>query len=205
MSEKDQKKKRNASKSYDIVLIFITAFAAPLAAHVCDVTMGKENNPLSSEKLLCAYFALIATYVIYEFLLSCYKETLLWEKGWMLGNSDALIVSSYIVVTSIVIGYYDTLGGTLFLVILIALFIGILILKPNQVELSSRSMVLFALIMAVIIPAILANVFGSDILNNPERLAWVWLGQFFVCLVFDGAYVLIKKLIKKKDDKANNR
>ena len=205
MPEKNQKKKRNISKSYDIVLIFITAFAAPLAAHVCDVTMGKDNNPLTSERLLCTYFALIATYVIYEFLLSYYKETQLWKKGWMLGNSDALILSSYIVVASIVIGYYDTLGGTLFLVVLIALFIGILILKPSRVELSSRSMVLFALIMAVIIPAILTNAYGSDVLENPERLAWIWLGQFLVCLGFDGAYVLTKQLSKKEHNDADNR
>ena len=197
MTNKDQKQRKNVSESYDVILIFVTAFAAPLTVHVCDVTMGKENNPLSSEKLLCAYFALIAAYVIYEVLLSYYKETQLWEKGWMLGNSDALIVSSYIVVASIVIGYYDTLGGTLFMVALFALFIGILILRPNRVELSSRIMVFFAIIVAVVIPAILANAFGSDILNNPEKLTWIWLGQFVVCLGFDGAYVLAKRRLRK--------
>lgn len=91
MSEKSQKQRDNESKAYDVILIFVTAFAAPLAVHVCDVTMGKENNPLSSEKLLCAYFALIAAYVIYEFLLSYYKQTRLWDRGWKFGNSDALI------------------------------------------------------------------------------------------------------------------
>ena len=68
MSKKEQNQRDTVSKSYEVILIFVTAFAAPLAVHVCDVTMGKENNPLSSEELLCAYFALIATYAICEFL-----------------------------------------------------------------------------------------------------------------------------------------
>ena len=180
MSKKNQKRRNNSPKTYDIILIFITAFAAPFASHACDVTMGKENNPLSSEKLLCAYFILIATYVIYEFLLGYYKETQLWKKGWMLGNSDALIVSTYIVVAAIMFEFYDTLGGIIFIGAILVVFFSILIIKPDRVKLSSRSMVLLALIVAVIVPVILTNAFGSDILNNPGRLAWIWIGQFII-------------------------
>lgn len=205
MSKVNPKKGSNSPKTYDIILIFITAFAAPLASHACDVTMGKENNPLSSEKLLCAYFVLVATYVIYEFLLGCYKETRLWKKGWKLGNSDALIISTYIVAAVIVFGYYDTLGGTIFVgVVLIAFFV-ILIFKPDRVELSSRSMVLFALIVAVIVPVILTNAFGSDILNNPGHLAWVWIGQFIICVCFDGVYVIARKFANKENDKRTDK
>lgn len=195
--ESSQKQKRNGVKSYDVILVFVTSFAAPLVSHVCDVTIGKENNPLSSEKLLCTYFALIATYVIFNFLMSYYKETPLWQGGWRLGNSDALIISSFIVVATVAIGYYDTLGGTLFIVVIFVLFITILLLRPNRVELSSRNMVLFALIVSVIVPAILANAFDSVIFNSPDHLAWIWFGQFIVCLGFDGVSVLAKQLTKK--------
>lgn len=195
MPKKDQKQSKNVSKSYEVILIFVTAFAAPLAVHVCDAIMGKENNPLSSDKLLCAYFALIATYVIYEFLLSYYKQTRLWDMGWKFGNSDALIVSTYIVVATIAICYYDTLGGTLFILAILIFFIIILLFKPDRVRLDSRSMVLFALIVAVVIPVILLNAFGSEILDDVGQLAWIWVGQLIVCLVFDGVYVLAKRFV----------
>lgn len=195
MSEKSQKQRDNESKAYDVILIFVTAFAAPLAVHVCDVTMGKENNPLSSEKLLCAYFALIAAYVIYEFLLSYYKQTRLWDRGWKFGNSDALIFSTFIVVATIAIGYYDTLGGTLFILVILLFFVVILLFKPNRVRLDSRSMVFFALTVAVVIPVILQNTFGSGILDNPGHLAWIWVGQLIVCFAFDGVYVLAKRFV----------
>lgn len=205
MTNKDQKQRKNVSKSYDVILIFVTAFAAPLAAHVCDVTMGKENNPLSSEMLLCAYFALIAAYVIYEFLMSYYKQTRFWERGWKFGNSDALIVSTYIVVATIAIGYYNTLGGTLFILAILFFFIAILLFKPDRVRLNSRSMVLFALFVAVVVPVILLNTFGSGILDNPWDLAWIWVGQLFVCIGFDGAYVLAKHFVDTDRQKQRNR
>ncbi len=195
MSKENQKQRKNVSKSYEVIQIFVTAFAAPLAVHVCDVTIGKENNPLSSEKLLCAYFALIATYVIDEFLLSYYKQTRLWDMGWKFGNSDVLIVSTYIVVATIAICYYDTLGGTLFILAILLFFIIILLFKPDRVRLNSRSMVLFALIVSVVIPVILLYAFGSGILDNPGHLAWIWGGQLIACSVFDGAYVLAKRFL----------
>lgn len=203
MPEKGQK--NSVSESYDVILIFVTALAAPLAVHVCDVTMGKENNPLSSEKLLCAYFALIAVYVIYEFLLSYYKQTWLWDRGWKFGNSDALIVSAYIVVAAIAISYYDTLGGTLFILAILLFFIIILLFKPDRVRLNSRSMVLFALIVSVVIPVILLNAFGSGILDNPGHLAWIWVGQLIVCIVFDGIYVLVKHFVDTDRQKQRDK
>lgn len=196
MPKKGQKQSKDMSKSYEVILIFVTAFAAPLAVHVCDVTMGKENNPLSSEKLLCAYFALIATYVIYEFLLSYYKQTRLWDMGWKFGNSDALIVSTYIVVATIAVCYYDTLGGTLFILAILLFFILILLFKPNRVRLDSRSMILFALIVAVVVPVVLLNAFGSEIFDDVGHFAWIWVGRLIVCLVFDGVYVLAKTLCR---------
>lgn len=199
--ESESKSKNDRLKSYDVILIFVTAFAAPLIAHACDVAFGKESNPLSSEKLLCAYFSLIATYVIYEFLLSYYKETSLWAKGWKLGNSNALVCSSFIVVATATIGYYNTLEGTLFIIAIFILFMIILLFKPDRVKLSSRSMLLFAMMVTAIIPAILLAAFNSGIFNNLEHLAWIWFGQFFVCFVFDGAYVSAKKLTKRDNNK----
>lgn len=197
MSKKEQNQRDTVSKSYEVILILVTAFAAPLAVHVCDVTMGKENNPLSSEELLCAYFALIATYAICEFLLSYYKQTRLWDMGWKFGNSDALIVSTYIVVATIALVYYDTLGGTLFILAILLFFIVIILLNPDRVRLDSRSMVLFALIVAVVIPVILLNAFGSGVLDNVGHLAWIWVGQLIVCLAFDGVYVFVKRFVNR--------
>ena len=156
MSKKNQKRRNNLPKTYDIILIFITAFAAPFASHACDVTMGKESNPLSSEKLLCAYFVLIATYVICEFLLGYYKETRLWKKGWMLGNSDALIVSTYIVAAAIVFGFYDTLGGIIFIGVVLVVFLAILIIKPDRVELRVNSILVCKFAIALSYAAFLS-------------------------------------------------
>lgn len=184
----------------DFILIFVTGFAAPLASHICDLLLGKENNPLSSEKLLCAYFFLIALYVIFECILSCYKKTSLWKAGWKLGNSDALIIVTFIVGTSIVIRYYDTLIGASAITILFIVSIFILWRKANWVTLNSRIMIMLALIVSVIVPSILLIGFGSERFFQPENLVLLWLGQFVACLGFDAVYVFAKWLKSRNND-----
>lgn len=205
MSQTNKNKSGEAAKAYDVILVFITAFAAPLIAHICDLTMGAENNPLSSEKLLCAYFALIATFVIYEFLLSYYKRTRLWKMGWRFGCSDALIVSLYIVVATIAIGYYNSLLGAMFILAILLLFIAILIFKPDRVSLNSRRMVFFALAVSVLTPFIYINIFGTGLLDKPTNLVWFWFAQFIVCFLFDGIFVLIQRHINKGRQNQQNQ
>lgn len=180
--------------SGDFALLFLTCFAAPLVSHLCDLIVGSDENPLSSEKLLCAYFVLIALYVIYENIVGFLKKTRLWHKGWRLGNSDALLIALYIAGATVVIGFYDTLPGVLVIVSIFAVLFVLLWFKPVSIRIDSRKMTLFALMVAIALPVAVLGVYGGDGCADPAFLIWIVVGQFVACALFDAVYVLLKKI-----------
>lgn len=178
----------------DFALLFLTCLGAPLTAHVCDLLFGAENNPLSSDKLLCAYFALVALEVLWENFFRAYQKTKLWEDGWRLGGSDAVLIALFVVVASVVLVYYDTLPGAVAVIALFLVFFVLLLFKIITLRINSWMMILIALMVAVIVPGVLLGVFGGEQFYSVVGLVRYFVGTVIVVFLFDAVAVLGKRL-----------
>lgn len=180
----------------NFILLVLSCLAAPLISHLCDLVFSPEENELTSEKLLCAYFLIISLDVIYGNIVRALKKTKAWKSFLYLGDSDVVLFAVYIVGISIVLGYYDTLPGAIAITVILVIAFILLAKRPDTFKIDAVRLILYALISAILVPTIMLNVYGRDWRTSVIALLSILVVAIAGRLLFTGSAYLVKKVAK---------
>lgn len=203
----EQERKKDVDKNSESMLIAIlTCSLAPLISHIIELHYG-TNRGWTTERLLVLYFASVFGYTISEKLYRLVESSILYKKGFKLGDSDALRNIIWMIPVSIVIYNYDSELCVLVLIALMIIAIMIIINNKNQIEFTIRNNLLIMIFIAFVIvtPGWKAySLVGNPLINYTLLIVCT----FAVAFIFDLVTIAYKKrknqkqlVTKKKETK----
>ena len=185
-----------------------TCLLAPLIAHLLDLLL-KDKNIWTTERILIVYLALLTGQIIFHKICQIFKERGLYDKGFRLGDSDALEIAVCMMLVSIVMFNYNSYHAILLLIGLSVIAIIVLVIDRESIHISFRNLCISGIITLIII--IYEYVTGFNL--SITQWGIYILCQFLVCVAFDVLIILCrraksykrKKKREKKDCKSDEK
>lgn len=190
------------SNAINLLLIMLTNFLAPLVAHLLDMILGAENNPWKTEKIFVLYFAAFIGFVLFDKIKRLLKTKPLYEKGFMLGDSEAMLNALMAAVIAIVMYCYDSLIGSIVLIVLAIIAFAIIWKDLEKIQITPQLCILLGCVVVVYV------LYMSHIQINGSGGSILWkillyvICQFAICTAFD-LFTIWRKRRKIKGKKSD--
>lgn len=197
-NDSSRDKKNNA---VNLIIALLSCSLAPVISHFLDLAL--ENNEWDTERILVLYFASVTGFILQDKAYRAVKETGLYERGFKLGNSDALGFIIWSFPVAIVVVMYDDIVGIGSLAVMIVCAIIIVSKDYNRIQISSITMTMSGGVLLLFI------LFSVKMLPHLAKgnltvyyFKWMMI-QFIICFLFDMIVKLVGKIkserLKKKD------
>jgi hypothetical protein len=197
-NDSSRDKKNNA---VNLIIALLSCSLAPVISHFLDLVL--ENNEWDTERILVLYFASVTGFILQDKAYRAVKETGLYERGFKLGNSDALGFIIWSFPVAIVVVMYDDIVGIGSLAVMIVCAIIIVSKDYNRIQISSITMTMSGGVLLLFI------LFSVKMLPHLAKgkltfyyLKWMMF-QFIICILIDMIVKLIGKIkaerLKRKD------
>lgn len=183
MEIQDSKIENRKSNAINVLLIMLTNMLAPLISNIINMVLGETM--WTTERIIVLYFSAISGYVLFNKTERELKKRHLYEKGFKLGNSDAMFMCFQMASISMVMICYDSLVGSLILLLFAIMTIGIIWRDYEEIDLSPKICLLTGL--SAIIYAFIVSSFHYEgtSLGWIRILAGYFVCQVLVCCLFD--------------------
>ena len=121
----------------DLLSLLVTSALVPIVGHLLALEFG-ESPYWSTDRMFVLYFSAVAGVVIADKIVRLLKSSGLWRRGYRLGDSDAFLNLICTMPTIIVLGFYDTMLGTVAIAAIYLVALLILQYDASDVGLQAR-------------------------------------------------------------------